>query len=71
MSYSTKGKKRFANCTLSGPVYVYVRDGKIIRIQPLFYSEDGVIYKRPDGIVIIDPVEMPVQKQLVEACRST
>jgi hypothetical protein len=40
MSYSTKGKKRFVNCTLSRPVYVYGRYGKVVRVQPLFYSED-------------------------------
>lgn len=40
MSYTTKDEQRFVNCTLSGPIYVYVRDGKIVRVQPLFYSQD-------------------------------
>jgi anaerobic selenocysteine-containing dehydrogenase len=40
MSYTTKDEKRFVNCTLSGPVSVYVRDGKIVRIMPLEYNED-------------------------------
>ena len=70
MSYATKDEKMLIHCTLRGPVYVYMREAKIVRVQPLFYAEDDVIYKRPDEIVIIDPVKMPVQKQLVEAYRS-
>lgn len=56
--YTSKGEKRYVNCTLSGPVNVYVRDGKIVRVTPLFYSKDdarpwkiearGEIFRRPD-----------------------
>jgi Fe-S-cluster-containing dehydrogenase component len=31
-------------------------------------AKEGAVYKRPDGIVIIDPVKAKGQKQLVEAC---
>lgn len=31
-------------------------------------ARDGAVYKRPDGIVIIDPVRAKDQKQLVQAC---
>ncbi|OGP55106.1 MAG: oxidoreductase [Deltaproteobacteria bacterium RBG_13_52_11] len=31
-------------------------------------AKDGAIYKRPDGIVIIDPVKAKGQKNLVNAC---
>ena len=40
MSYTTKDEQQFINCTLSGPVRVWVKDGKIVRILPLEYSED-------------------------------
>jgi Fe-S-cluster-containing dehydrogenase component len=31
-------------------------------------ARDGAVYRRPDGIVIIDPTKAVGQKQLVEAC---
>jgi Fe-S-cluster-containing dehydrogenase component len=31
-------------------------------------AKDGAVYRRPDGIVIIDPVKAKGQKQLVSAC---
>lgn len=31
-------------------------------------AKDGAIYKRPDGIVIIDPVRAKGQKQVISAC---
>jgi len=31
-------------------------------------GKDGAVYKRPDGIVIIDPVKAVGQKEIVEAC---
>lgn len=40
MAYSTKDEQRFVNCTLSGPVEVYVRDGRIVRVLPLRYRKD-------------------------------
>ncbi len=33
-------EKVFANCTNSGPVSVYVKDGKIVRIRPLVVDPD-------------------------------
>ena len=38
--YTTKGEQRFVNCTLSGPVHIYVKEGEIVRVTPLFYSND-------------------------------
>lgn len=32
-------------------------------------AKDNAVFKRPDGIVIIDPVKAKGQKQLVKACR--
>ena len=31
-------------------------------------SKDGAVYKRPDGIVIIDPVKAKGQKQIMDSC---
>jgi len=31
-------------------------------------SKDGAVYKRPDGIVIIDPEKSKGQKQIVDSC---
>jgi Fe-S-cluster-containing dehydrogenase component len=31
-------------------------------------AKDGAIYKRPDGIVVIDPVKSKGQKEIVKAC---
>jgi len=31
-------------------------------------SRDGAVYKRPDGVVIIDPVKSRGQKEIVKAC---
>ena len=35
MSYTSKGERRFVNCTLSGPVEVYVKNDRIVRVLPL------------------------------------
>ena len=40
MAYTTKSEQRFVNCTLSGPVEVYVKNNKIIRVLPLGYQTD-------------------------------
>ena len=29
----------FTSCTQGGPVFVYVKDGKIVRIRPLVFAE--------------------------------
>lgn len=31
-------------------------------------AKDGAVYKRPDGIVIVDPEKSKGQKQIVDAC---
>lgn len=31
-------------------------------------SRDGAVYRRPDGIVVIDPVKAKGQKQIVDSC---
>ena len=40
MSNSKNGEQVFTNCTTGGPVHVYVKDGKITRIEPLKISPD-------------------------------
>ncbi|MGA2261297.1 MAG: pyrogallol hydroxytransferase large subunit, partial [Acidobacteriota bacterium] len=40
MSYTSKSEHRFVNCTLSGPVEVYVKDNRIVRVLPLRYGKD-------------------------------
>jgi len=40
MADSTKDEQVFTNCTTGGPVFVYVRDGKITRLEPLQLSPD-------------------------------
>ncbi len=40
MAYSANGEQVFTNCTVGGPVYVYVKNGKITRIEPLELSDD-------------------------------
>jgi trimethylamine-N-oxide reductase (cytochrome c) len=34
------GEQVFTNCTTGGPVFVYVKDGKIVRMEPLQYQPD-------------------------------
>ncbi|MEM0049673.1 MAG: hypothetical protein QXW39_03960, partial [Candidatus Bathyarchaeia archaeon] len=33
-------EKRYTNCTKGGPVFVYVKDGRIVRVEPLELSPD-------------------------------
>ncbi len=40
MSYSTSDEQIFTNCTVGGPVYVHVRNGRITRLEPLPLSPD-------------------------------
>ncbi|RLI35924.1 pyrogallol hydroxytransferase large subunit [Candidatus Bathyarchaeota archaeon] len=35
MAYSTKDEQVFTNCTVGGPAYVYVKNGRITRLEPL------------------------------------
>ena len=32
----------FANCTVGGPISVYVKDGKIVRVRPLVIDENDL-----------------------------
>lgn len=41
MKYSTKDEQQYVNCTLSGPVRVFVKDQKVVRILPLEYNGEG------------------------------
>ncbi len=34
--------KRYTTCTTAGPMFVYVKDGKIIRIEPMWFSQNEV-----------------------------
>ena len=40
MGYSTKDEQVFTNCTVGGPLFVYVKNGKITRVEPLYLSPD-------------------------------
>ena len=44
MSNNVKGEQVFTNCCTGGPVYVYVKDGKITRIEPLELSKDDATW---------------------------
>ena len=41
MTYSTKDEQILTNCTVGGPVYAYVKNGRITRVEPLQLSPDG------------------------------
>jgi len=32
-------EKRYTNCTTAGPVFAYVKNGRIMRVEPLWYTE--------------------------------
>ena len=34
------GTKLYTNCTTGGPLFVYVKDGKIVRLEPIHFSQD-------------------------------
>jgi len=40
MARSAKDEQVFTNCTVGGPLFVYVKDGKITRVEPLELSPD-------------------------------
>ena len=40
-----KGEQVFTNCTTGGPVQVFVRDGKISRVEPLIFDEEDAAGK--------------------------
>jgi len=40
MSLQSDGSIRYTNCTKGGPVFVYVKDGKIVRVEPLELSSE-------------------------------
>jgi anaerobic selenocysteine-containing dehydrogenase len=40
MARATKDEQVFTNCTVGGPLLVYVRNGKITRVEPLELSAD-------------------------------
>ena len=35
-----KGEKVFTSCTQGGPVFVHVKDGKIVRIRPIVFDDN-------------------------------
>jgi len=37
------GVERFTTCSTAGPLFVHVKDGKIIRVEPLTFDEEDVI----------------------------
>lgn len=39
ISATKKGEQVFTNCTVGGPIFVYVKDGKITRIRPIVFDE--------------------------------
>jgi anaerobic selenocysteine-containing dehydrogenase len=40
MAHSATEEQVFTNCTVGGPLFVYVKDGKITRVEPLELSPD-------------------------------
>jgi anaerobic selenocysteine-containing dehydrogenase len=40
MSNPTEDEQVFTNCTVGGPVYVYVKNGRITRVESLHLSPD-------------------------------
>jgi molybdopterin guanine dinucleotide-containing S/N-oxide reductase-like protein len=44
VSNNVKGEQVFTNCCTGGPVNVYVKDGKITRIEPLELSKDDATW---------------------------
>jgi trimethylamine-N-oxide reductase (cytochrome c) len=40
MSLQSDGSIRYTNSTKGGPVFVYVKDGKIVRVEPLKLSPE-------------------------------
>jgi len=40
MSLQSDGSIRYTNCTKGGPVFVYVKDGKIVHVEPLELSPE-------------------------------
>jgi trimethylamine-N-oxide reductase (cytochrome c) len=40
MSLQSDGSIRYTNCTKGGPLFVYVKDGKIVRVEPLELSSE-------------------------------
>jgi trimethylamine-N-oxide reductase (cytochrome c) len=33
-------EKRYTSCTTAGPLFAYVKDGRIVRVEPLWYTEE-------------------------------
>jgi len=33
-------EKRYTNCTTAGPVFAHVKNGRIIRTEPIHFKED-------------------------------
>ena len=40
MSYTTGNEEVFTNNTVGGPLFVHVKDGKIVRLEPLQLGPD-------------------------------
>ena len=40
MSYTTGNEEVFTNNTVGGPLFVHVKDGKIVRLDPLKIGTD-------------------------------
>ena len=69
-----KASKRsglFVTCAATDPhgCQLYPEDLQSLRQCPCVKAAgDGAIYKRPDGIVVIDPVKSKNRRDLVDAC---
>ncbi len=40
---NTPDEKRFTTCTTAGPLFVHVKDNKVIRVEPMHFDADEVI----------------------------
>ena len=34
-------EKRYTTCTTAGPIFAHVKDGRIIRIEPMHFEKEG------------------------------
>ena len=61
-------QKERGQCPMMDIAYVPTTCNHCDNAPCIAAAKDGAITKRPDGIVVIDPVKSKGQKQLVDAC---
>lgn len=55
-------EKRYTSCTTAGPLFVYVKNGRIIRVEPIHFKEEEVKpwTIRVNGKVYTPPLKYPL-----------